>query len=123
MVNEQEGLVQLPKTSEILFESVKELGLYSNLIAQLNKDFLLANLDEEISENATPESLKKYLENLIFSLLNTDYDSYLKLLYIVDVSEHKLKQLHGGDFKVLSEQLCFQILLREWQKVWYRQYY
>ena len=123
MVNEQKGIVQLPKTSEILFESVKELGLYSNLIAQLNKDFLLANLDEEISENATPESLKKYLENLIFSLLNTDYDSYLKLLYIVDVSEHKLKQLHGGDFKVLSEQLCFQILLREWQKVWYRQYY
>lgn len=123
MVNEQKGIVQLPKTSEILFESVKELGLYSNLIAQLNKDFLLANLDEEISENATPESLKKYLEDLIFSLLNTDYDSYLKLLYIVDVSEHKLKQLHGGDFKVLSEQLCFQILLREWQKVWYRQYY
>lgn len=115
--------MQLPKTSEILFESVKELGLYPDLIAQLNKDFLLANLDEEISENATPEGIKKYLEDLIFSLLNTDYDSYLKLLYIVDVSEHKLKQLHGGDFKVLSEQLCFQILLREWQKVWYRQYY
>ena len=115
--------MQFPKTSEHLFEMANELGFYSNLIAQLNKDFLLANIDEVFDNNISPNCLKEKVQNIVFELLNSDYDSYLKLLYIVDVSEHKLKRLNGGDFMMLSELICLEILLRVWEKVWYRNHY
>ena len=83
MVNEQKGIVQFPKTSEHLFEMANELGFYSNLIAQLNKDFLLANIDEVFDNNISPNCLMEKVQNIVFELLNSDYDSYLKLLYII----------------------------------------
>ena len=115
--------MQLPKASENLFEMAAELGFYSKLIAQLNKDFLLANLDVVFDNSISPNYLKEKVQNIVLELLNNDYDSYLKLLYIIDVSEYKLKRLNGGDFVVLSEQICFEILLRVWEKVWYRNHY
>ena len=115
--------MQFPKTSEHLFEMANELGFYPKLIAQLNKDFLLANLNEIFEDNISPNCLKEKVQNIVLELLNSDYDSYLKLLYIIDVSEYKLKRLNGGDFMVLSEQICLEILLRVWEKVWYRNQY
>lgn len=115
--------MQFPKTSEHLFEMANELGFYSKLITQLNKDFLLANLVEVFDDNISPNSLKEKVQNIVLELLNNDYDSYLKLMYIIDVSENKIKRLNGGDFVVLSEQICFEILLRVWEKVWYRNHY
>ena len=115
--------MQLPKTIKTLFDTAINSGLFDKLIGQLNKDLNLANIANPISKSSSPEQLKIQLEQLILRLLNEDYESYLKLLYIIDVPEHKLKRLNGGDFRELSEQLCFQVLLREWQKVWYKMHY
>jgi hypothetical protein len=45
------------------------------------------------------------------------------LLYIIDVSEIKVKALDGNDTVKLSEDITFLILQREWQKVWYKAKY
>jgi len=52
--------------------------------------------------------------------LQEKFNDYLNLLYIVDVSEEKIKQLDGSDAIQLSEQVTFLILKREWQKVWFK---
>jgi hypothetical protein len=44
----------------------------------------------------------------------------LNLLYIIDVSEEEVKKLDGSDISILSGQVSFLILKREWQKVWFR---
>ena len=46
---------------ELLVEATQE-ALYEKLIAQLNKDFLMANIEESFSEGIPPETLKKELQ-------------------------------------------------------------
>ena len=44
-------------------------------------------------------------------------DDYQKYSFQQMFSESNL------DFVMLSEQICFEILLRFWEKVWYRNHY
>ena len=115
--------MQFPSTFESLIDKASQIGLYQNLVKQLNKDFLLANIDLDFDEDILPTSLKLILHETIYQLIQEKFAEYLNLLYIIDVSEEKIKQLDGGDTVVLSEQVAFLILLREWQKVWYRNNY
>lgn len=115
--------MKLPSTFENLIEESNQMGLYKKLIQQLNKDFLLANIDIDIDEAILPSSLKQILHETILQLIQEKFTEYLNLLYIIDVPESKVKQLYGGDIILLSEQVSFLILLREWQKVWYRNNY
>jgi len=110
-------------TFQELITQVKDLGLYKKLIHQLNKDFLLANIDLGFNEDVLPSSLKLILQDTVYQLIQEKFADYLNLLYIVDVSEQKIKQLDGSDMVLLSEQVTFLILQREWQKVWYRNNY
>ena len=57
-----------------------ELGFYSNLIVQLNKDFLLANIDEVFDNNISPNCLKEKVQNIVFELLNSDYEFLSKII-------------------------------------------
>ena len=57
------------------------------------------------------------------TLISEKFSDYLNLLYIIDVPEMQVKQLDGSDTLVLSEQVAFLILKREWQKVWFRNKY
>ncbi len=98
-------------------------GLYKKLIQQLNKDFLYANIDLGFDEDILPSSLKLILHETIYKLIQEKFADYLSLLYIIDVSEEKIKQLDGSDILKLSEQVTFLILKREWQKVWFRSKY
>jgi hypothetical protein len=59
----------------------------------------------------------------VFKLIQEKFAEYLNLLYIVDVSEEKIKKLDGSDTLKLSKEVTFLILQREWQKVWYRNFY
>ena len=93
------------------------------MIAQLNKDFLLANIDLGFNEDILPSSLKLILHETIYNLIQEKFAEYLNLLYIIDVPEKSVKQLDGSDMMLLSEQVTFLILRREWQKVWYRNNY
>ena len=115
--------MQLPTSFEHLIAESESFNLYSKLVKQVNKDFLLANIDLDFEDDILPSSLKYELHEVIFKLIQEKFAEYLNLLYIVDVSEEKIKQLDGSDALKLSEQVTFLVLQREWQKVWYRHQY
>ena len=112
--------MQLPATFDDLITTAEQYDLYSKLIKQLNKDLLLANVDLQFEADVLPSSLKYLLHEEIFKLIQEKFADYLNLLYIIDISETKIKQLDGSDLLRLSEQVTFMILQREWQKVWLR---
>jgi len=113
---------QLETINEIINTS-EELSLYKKLVLQLNKDFLHANIAMDFEENIQPKKLILQLQRTISKLINEQFSEYLNLLYIVDVSEVKIKSLETNDFKLLKEQVTFLILSREWQKVWLKSNY
>ena len=115
--------MKLPTTFNDLIDEANQLDLYRKLIIQLNKDFLLANIDLDFHEEVLPSSLKLILHETVYKLIQEKFAEYLNVLYIIDVPEHKIKQLDGSDIVSLSEQVTFLILLRDWQKVWYKQQY
>lgn len=113
---------QLKTIQDILTKSV-EVNLYKMLLDQLSKDFSLANIDLKFNKDISPSGLKLILQETIYQLIHEKFSDYLNLLYIIDVSEKKIKQLDGSDTVLYSEQVSYLILLREWQKVWYRNNY
>lgn len=106
-----------------LVNKAEQLKLYKHLIMQLNKDLALANLDVKFSQDILPSRLKLLLHETVYALIQERFADYLNLLYIIDVSESKIKSLDGSDALHMSEQVAFMILLREWQKVWYKNQY
>ncbi len=115
--------MSLPSNFEDLISEATALDLYQKLILQLNKDLLFANLDLEFDEETLPTSLKLVLHETIFHLIQNKFSDYLNLLYIIDVSELKIRAIDGNDAVKLSEEVTFLILQREWQKVWYKAKY
>ncbi len=115
--------MKLPTTFESLVEEANTLNLYKKLIAQLNKDFLYANIDLDLSDEILPTSLKLILGETVFQLIQEKFAEYLNLLYIIDVPENVIKQLKGDDTLQLAKQVAFLIIKREWQKVWFRNEY
>ena len=115
--------MSLPTNFEDLISEANALDLYTKLIVQLNKDLLYANVDLEFDEETLPTSLKLMLHETIFNLIQNKFSDYLNLLYIIDVSEIKVRGLDGNDAVKLSDDVTFLILQREWQKVWYKAKY
>lgn len=115
--------MQLPSTFSELISEAESLNLYKQLVKQLNKDLALSNIDLSFNEDVLPSSLKFLLHEMIFKLIQERFMDYLNLLYIIDVSEKKIKTLDGTDTIEMSEQVAFMILQREWQKVWFRNKY
>jgi hypothetical protein len=115
--------MQVPTTFSELITEAESLNLYKQLIKQLNKDLALSNIDLSFNEDVLPSSLKLLLHEMIFKLIQERFMDYLNLLYIIDVSEQKIKTLDGTDTLEMSEQVAFMILQREWQKVWFRNKY
>lgn len=115
--------MQLPTTFTDLIEEANRLNLYQKLIEQLNKDLALANVDLEFDSEILPTSLKVMLHELVYKLVQEKFMDYLNLLYIIDVSEAKVRELDGSDTVIMAEQVAFLILQREWQKVWFRNTY
>ncbi|MFH6962355.1 hypothetical protein ACHRVK_07080 [Flavobacterium plurextorum] len=112
-----------PLNSDLLFEEAQKESLYLNLIEQINKDFNLANEGIDFPLSVSPEELKIQLHEKIYRMIQYKFAEYLNLLYIIDVSEDQIKKLDGSDLVILAEQVSFLILKREWQKVWFRNYY
>ncbi|WP_223034656.1 hypothetical protein [Hanstruepera marina] len=115
--------MQLPQTFNELIAEAESLKLYKQLVVQLNKDLALANIDLSFSEDVLPTSLKLLLHEMIYKLIQERFMDYLNLLYIIDVSEKRIKTLDGIDTLEMSEKVAFMILQREWQKVWFRNKY
>jgi hypothetical protein len=110
----------VPISTENLLAEAEQENLYQKLIAQINKDFNLANEAIAIPEKTSPEDLKLLLHEKTHRLIQYKFAEYLNLLYIIDVSESEIKKLDGSDISELSGQVAFLILKREWQKVWFR---
>lgn len=113
----------LPANFNALIEQAIRQDLYKKLIQQLNKDFLYASIDLELDDGILPKDLKSTLHEKLYRLIQEKFADYLNLLYIIDVSERKVKQLDGSDLLKLSEAVAFLILQREWQKICYRSLY
>lgn len=105
---------------EALLQDASKEALYEKLIEQLNKDFTLANIEETFAIDISPKALQRELHAIVYQLIQEKFAEYLNLLYIMDVSEAKIKALDGSDVVVLSEQVAFLMLKREWQKVWFK---
>lgn len=113
----------VPKNTDLLLTEAEGENLYLKLIEQMNKDFNLANEAIDFPLSISPNELKLQLHEKIYRLIQYKFAEYLNLLYIIDVSEEEIKKLDGSDLVVLSEDVAFLILKREWQKVWFRNKY
>jgi hypothetical protein len=108
------------KNSLELLKSIEVENLYVRLIAQLNKDFQLANVAGSFDLKASPVQLKKELFSLLLHLINNQYDDYLNLLYRIDVPESELAKLKNDNLTVSIEEITYLVLKREYQKVWFK---
>ena len=112
-----------PISTEALLDQAQSETLYLSLIEQINKDFNLANEGIDFPLSISPDELKIQVHEKIYRMIQYKFAEYLNLLYIIDVSEIEIKKLDGSDLVILAEQVSFLVLKREWQKVWFRNYY
>lgn len=91
---------------------------YDLLIKQLSKDLMRVGVVQVSEMPCAPIDLKVWLENVLLELIKYDFDSYLQLLYVVDVSEKEMRNLTASLPEEMVEDVVFLILKREWQKVW-----
>lgn len=106
-----------------LLEHAQNKSLYEKLLTQLEKDFVLANIDIDISVDIEPSDLKTILHEKIYRLLLEKFDEYLNLLYIIDVPESAFKEIKVTDVVEVAEKVTFLVLKRELQKVWLKTKY
>ncbi|MGB1269508.1 MAG: hypothetical protein ACPG45_07195 [Flavobacteriaceae bacterium] len=113
---------EVKHTNQLLDLAVSET-LYESLINQLNKDFALSNVDECISETVIPSELQKKLYSIVEGLIQNEFNSFLNLLYRIDLSEQQITKQVAQTQVAYIEQVTFLILKREWQKVWLKNKY
>ena len=85
--------MQLPANFEELISKTEDLELYSKLIKQVNKDFLLANIDLDFDEEILPSSLKYLLHEAVFEL--TISKSRIFLIPSVPIIQRNLGHCHS----------------------------
>ncbi|MDO9274349.1 MAG: hypothetical protein Q7T92_02235 [Lutibacter sp.] len=104
-----------------MLKSIEVENLYVRLIAQLNKDFQLANVAVSFNITNSPVQLKKQLFAVLLNLITNQYDDYLTLLYRIDVPENELAKLMNDNLTGSIEDITYLVLKREYQKVWLKQ--
>lgn len=110
-------------TSLEILQLAQQEVLYDKLLHQIAKDFVLANVEVRISEDLAPIQLRDIVREKIYFLLLEKFPEYLNLLYVVDIPEREIKKLNTLDAADASVEVCFLILKREWQKVWFKHKY
>lgn len=108
----------MSSNSIALLSKAKEAELYAKLVAQIEKDFGLANVHIDIFSGILPDKLISALHEKIYYLIMERFSEYLNLLYIVDVPEKAFKEIQVTDVVEVAEQVSFLVLKRELQKVW-----
>lgn len=112
-------MIQAATTLELLHK-VEAQNLYVALIEQLNKDLQMCNLNVEFETSTTPFELKSALHKLLIDLIHNNYDTYLNLLYRIDIKEIEMLKISTENTVDSIAQVVFLILKREAQKVWLR---
>ena len=106
------------KKQQEFLDKLEDEKIYHKFISQLNKDFALANIDVHFSNTLRSAELVKNLNLEISNLLQNNYDSYLALIYRIDISENKLKYLQTDNFEELTMEITHLIIERELLKIW-----
>ena len=109
--------------STALLQNAQEKRLYTKLVVQLKKDFILANIPINLANNVSPNSLKTFLHEKIYYLILEKFTDYLNLMYVIDVPEKAFKQIQVTDVVEVAEHVSFLVLKRELQKVWLKEKY
>ncbi|UMB59979.1 hypothetical protein MHL31_12950 [Lutibacter sp. A80] len=107
----------------VLQEAVETENLELKLIEQLNKDFRLSGISKIFDVTSSFENLKDELSLTLLNLIQFKYDDYLNLIYRIDLSEKELAIITNRNLTDVVNQLVFLILKREFQKIWFKQYY
>ncbi|WP_149304620.1 hypothetical protein [Pareuzebyella sediminis] len=115
-------VLKFSDTSHLL-KTAQENRLYAKLVAQLEKDFGLANIYIDLKEGISPDGLKSLLYEKIYVLIMERFSEYLNLLYVIDVPEKAFKEIKVTDVVEVAEQVSFLILLREMQKIFLKEKY
>lgn len=115
-------LLDFSDSTSVLQKAESE-QLYAKLLIQLKKDFALANITIDFSMTVLPNDLKTILHEKIYYLILEKFTDYLNVLYIVDVPEKVVKEIHVTDVVEVAEQVTFLVLKRELQKVWLKTKY
>ncbi len=103
--------------SAVLLQKAQDINLYQKLVVQLQKDFTLANVAIDLSENVTSGDLKTVLHEKIYFLLLERFPDYLNLLYVIDVPEKAFKEMPMTNVVEVAEQVTLLVLKRELQKI------
>ncbi len=101
-----------------IFQEKKNKELLVKLIKQLNKDFNQTGIECHFDIDLTPIDLANKLQKQLELLLNNDFQTYVNLLYRIDISEAKLKTMEDVEIENISKKVAILILKREWQKIW-----
>lgn len=107
---------------ELMQLSQKQL-LFEQLIKQIQKDFVRANVPLHIPLDLGPKPVTTLLVEKIYFLLMERFSDYLNLLYIIDVPEQDFQHIKMTDIVEVANTVTFLILKREYQKVWYKKLY
>lgn len=108
------------KYSAEIFLEEKNKDLLIKLIQQLNKDFSLTGIENSFEENFSIRELILELNTKIEYLMKNDFQTYVNLLYRIDISESKIRGISEIDIEKISQKVTSLILIREWQKVWFK---
>jgi hypothetical protein len=103
-----------------LFIQDQNKELLIMLIRQLNKDFSLTGINNSFIENCSIHELVIQLSKVIENLMKSDFQTYLNLLYRIDISESKMIEIDEIDTEKIAQKVTSFILKREWQKVWFK---
>jgi hypothetical protein len=103
-----------------LLKKAHDENLYKKLLAQLKKDFDLADIEIRISDSTDSKDLQTLIHEKIYYLILEKFNEYLHFLYVVDVPESAFKNIHMTDVVEVADQMTFLVLKREFQKVWYK---
>ncbi|HIP47921.1 MAG TPA: hypothetical protein EYG92_03015 [Lutibacter sp.] len=109
--------------SDSLLLLISKKGLSQKLMQQIKKDFELSGLTFSIEKNLTSEQFLLYLYNQIQHLVKNNFEAYLQLLYRVDVPESSMQSGEIQNTIDFSKKATFLILKREWEKVYYREFF
>jgi len=90
------------KYSAELFIQDQNKELLIMLIRQLNKDFSLTGIDFAFEEKLQIKELVNQLNENIEYLIKNDFQSYLNLLYRIDISESKMKEMNEIEKFIIS---------------------
>jgi len=100
---------------------ISENQLYKKLVLQVKKDFELTGLNIDISENTAPDTLVAILSHSLLEIIQYKFDSFMQLLYRIDIAEKLIISNEIETSEVLAEKATYLILQREWQKVEWRE--